>query len=136
MPERPECERLRNNLLDDQNAIGPLRTLLDRLGSQRDNLLNERRRLQNAIDEMRLLERTGQAGSTMFGPLGRAAVNGLLAIGTRIRMARLEGDLGEINATLVRLEDRIRNSENELANHENNIPFTREQLRRFGCANN
>ena len=134
MAERPECERLRNNLLDDQNAIGPLQSLLDRLAGQRDDLLNERRRLENTIEEMRLLERTGQAGSTVFGPMGRATVSGLLAINSRVRIARLEGDLEETNATLARLDDRIQSTKNELSNRQNNIPFTREQLHRFGCA--
>lgn len=127
------CNRLRNIILDSQNALQPVRTRIHNAQNDMRNASRQIQDLENELQSTRISSRlTGSAGR-LLGGVGGAIVNGLGATEAAIRVSRLESEIRMEGFNLERARDSLASLERELENYQQSISRSQTDMQREGC---
>ena len=135
MTENVLCNRLRNIVLDSQNALQPIRTSIHNARSDVQNALRQIENLDNELQSAQLSSRiTGTAGR-LFGGVGGAIVNGLGATEAAIKVSRLESEIRVERYNLERTRGSLKELEQESENYQESISRSQTEMRQRNCDN-
>ena len=135
MTENVLCNRLRNIVLDSQNALQPIRTRIHNARSDVQNALRQIENLDNELQSAQLSSRiTGTAGR-LFGGVGGAVVNSFGVTESAIRVSRLESEIRVEKYNLERATSALEGLETDLGNYQESINRSQDEMMRRGCDN-
>jgi predicted nucleic acid-binding Zn-ribbon protein len=132
MAESRLCNRLRNTILDHQNALQPARTKVHRLNA-------EINRLEKLIPDLESQIRFASVEATIMGAARRlkpkrgATIAVLGKTEAAIRLSRLESELRNAKPDLDRAKSELKEVEKMVDLYVGRIPATRIEMEREGC---